>query len=215
MVAVDYRLAPEQPFPAGVEDCAAALKWVAQHADEFGGDAGRLALMGDSAGGTLAIVTALGASHSGDPAVTLIVALYPSVDLRPSAARYPSIHRYGGGEFLLSINDIDWIREHYVPRGTDFADPRLSPILDPGLGAMPATLLVLAERDPLCDEGLAFAAQLEAARVPVTTRCYASTIHGFVSFGGTIALGRQALNETCQYLRSALRKNLAGPGRAA
>jgi acetyl esterase len=197
VVAVDYRLAPEHPFPAAVDDCYAALEWVARNAAELGGDARRIALTGDSAGGNLAIVIALLAHQRGGPKVARLVPVYPSVDMRPIDGIYPSRAEFGGGGYFLSAKDVDWIRGMYLRNDRDFEDPRVSPILSPDLGSLPPTFLVVAGCDLLRDEAKDLADRMRRAGATVRYRCFEGTIHGFLSFAGVLGIGRQALDEIC------------------
>jgi len=174
------------------------MRHQAQHQSAFVGNAG------DSAGGNLAITTALTASRRIGPRVWRLIPIYPAVDMRPDPALYPSRAEFGGGEYFLSQKGFEWIVGLYVPEGTDLTDPGLSPILAPNIGALPPTFLIVAGCDLLRDEGLAFAERLRRAGGNVRCRCFDGTIHGFISLAGAIAFGRVALDEVCQYLRTEL-----------
>jgi acetyl esterase len=180
VVSVDYRRAPEHRFPAAVDDAWLAYQWVAGHVDEYGGDADRLAVAGDSAGGNLAAVVAQQAAAAGVPLAAQLL-VYPAVDL---LGDYPSRRVDAPG--LLSLADMRWAAEHYVgmseddPRAAEVArDPRLSPLLAPSLTGVAPAVVVTAEFDPLRDEGNAYARALEKAGVRVEHREFAGLVHGF------------------------------------
>lgn len=181
VVSVDYRLAPEHRFPAAVEDCYAALTWVAEHLDEYGGDPARLVVGGDSAGGNLAAVCAQLAHADGLPLAAQLL-VYPAVDL---LGDYPSRTENAEGYFL-TLADMYWFAEHYTglregdPGAAELdADPRLSPIRTASLAGLAPAIVATAEFDPLRDEGNAYAAALETAGVPVAHRQFPGLIHGF------------------------------------
>jgi acetyl esterase len=180
VVSVDYRLAPEHPFPAGVEDCLAATRWAADNIADLGGDADRLLVGGDSAGGNLSAVVSLACRESG-PKLAAQFLIYPGVDFSPEAD-YPSRVENAEGYFLTA-EDMLWFSAQYMPDGTDVADPRLSPIRSTDLAGAPPAVIGVAEFDPLRDEGLAYGKALADAGVNVTVRRYDGMIHGF--FGMT------------------------------
>jgi acetyl esterase len=181
VVSVGYRLAPEHRFPAAVEDAEAAARWVVENIDEYGGDRGRIAVAGDSAGGNLAAVTAQLLHNDGiELAAQLLV--YPNVDFLEDD--YPSRTENGEGYFL-TLEDMHWFAEQYTglrasdPRDRELAsDPRLSPLYG-RLDGLPPAIVATAEYDPLRDEGDAYAAALEKAGVKVEHRTFAGLIHGF------------------------------------
>jgi acetyl esterase len=204
VVAVDYRLAPEHPFPAAVDDAYTAALWAADHAREFSGDASRLAVTGDSAGGNLAAVVCQLARDRGTPRVAYQALLYPAVDFDPGGA-YPSRQAFGGGEYFLSVADMDWFRARYLPEpGEQVKDPRASPLVAADLRGLPPALIVLAGHDPLRDEGQAYADRLSAAGVPVECRCFEGTVHAFVSFAAMIPAANEALAFVASRMRAAL-----------
>jgi acetyl esterase len=208
VVAVDYRLAPEHPFPAAVDDAYAALEWAAAHAAEIHGDANRIAVTGDSAGGNLAAVVSQLARDRRGPRVAYQALLYPAVDLDPAAhANYPSCARFGGGDYFLTIDDMEWFTSHYL--GADkprlVKDPRVSPIAARDLAELPPALIVVAGCDPLRDEGLAYGDRLEAAGVKVERKEYAETVHAFVSFAAAIPTAHETLAFVASRMKSALR----------
>lgn len=185
VVSVDYRLAPEHPFPAGVDDCLAATRALQGRAHELGGD-GRLAVAGDSAGGNLVAVVA---QHV--PGLAAQLLLYPTTD---GAGDWPSREENGSGYFL-DLPTMRWFSDHYAA-GQDYADPRLSPLLAESLDGLPPAVVVTAELDPLRDEGEAYAAALEKAGVEVVVRRYDGMIHGFMDMGAFSTAAAAAIEET-------------------
>lgn len=172
VISVDYRLAPEYPFPAAARDALAATAWALDSATVLGGDASLVAVAGDSAGGNLAAVAAQ--AYRDRLAAQLLI--YPAVDADP-AADYPSRIANATGYFL-SEADMRYFLGHYVPAGTDCRDPLLSPLYGQLAGAPPAVVLT-AEYDPLRDEGAAYAKALAGAGVPVRAHDFAGLVHGF------------------------------------
>jgi len=199
VVSVGYRLAPEDPFPAAIDDCVAATRWVAEHAAELDVDPGRLAVGGDSAGGNLAAIVAV---ELRDTPVDLRFQLliYPVTD---GTMTRPSIHANAEGYFLTK-DTMDWFWEQYMGAG-DRTDPRVSPmhVLDEALAGLPPALIITAEYDPLRDEGEAYAARLVGAGVPVTTSRYDGVIHGFFSMRDIVPEGKAAVDQACEALRRA------------
>jgi len=198
-ISVDYRLAPEHKFPAAPEDCYAATAWAAAHADELGGDAARLAVVGDSAGGNLAAVVALMARERGGPALAFQLLIYPATDLRMNT---PSIAENGAG-YGLDTAEMIWFGNHYMRDDTDKLNPLVSPLLAPELGGLPPALVVTAEYDPLRDEGERYGERLRAAGVPVTINRYDGMIHGFASMLDIFDGGRRAVDDCAAALRAA------------
>jgi acetyl esterase len=204
VIAVDYRLAPEHPFPAAVDDAYAAVEWAVEHARELHGDIHRIAVLGDSAGGNLAAVVSQLAKTRGGPRIAFQALVYPVVDFRPGTA-YPSRAEFGGGDFFLSNRDMEFFAARYltdVPRQA--SDPRVSPSLAEDLTGLPAALVVTAGCDPLRDEGKAYADRLAGAGVPVEYRCFEHTIHAFMSFGRALPAGMEGLSFVAARLRAAL-----------
>ncbi len=202
VLSVGYRLAPEAPFPAAVEDCGAALNWTAEHVQELGGDPKRLAIAGDSAGGNLAAVTAQLARGAGGPRISAQLLIYPGTDFRDDGARYPSRAENADGYFLTA-EDMRWFSENYVG-SSDPSDPSLSPILSENLAGLPPAVVVTAEYDPLRDEGEAYARALEQAGVPVTLVRYDGLIHGFFDLAPLSPAAAVAVGETCANLKRLL-----------
>ena len=197
VVSVGYRLAPEFPYPAGRDDCYAVTCWVAEHADALGGRGDRLAVMGDSAGGNLAAVTALLARDRGGPGLLHQVLIYPATDLTMQSA---SLVWEADGP-LLTRADVGAYRSHYLSGGADPEDPYVSPQLAPDLSHLPAALVVTAEHDPIRDDGRRFADRLAAAGVATRYTEYIGMPHGFLAFPGLCRSARQAVAEVCSELR--------------
>ena len=191
VVSVDYRLAPEHPFPAAVDDCVAATKYVAEHASEFGIDAKRLAVGGDSAGGNLAAVVAQLAKAKGSPAIAFQLLIYPVTQLG-AAVDTPSMRENGKGYFLEK-EGMDWFTRCYAPDAKHRSDPRLSPMLCPDVSGQPPAYVITAGFDPLRDEGKDYADKLDAAGVPVTYVNYPGMVHGFFSMRSLIPKAREAV----------------------
>jgi acetyl esterase len=179
VLSVDYRLAPEFPFPAAVEDALAAFSWAVDHADELGCDPSRVAIGGDSAGGNLAAVVSQLArdGRAAAPAAQLLV--YPATDI---SVTYPSEDLFGEG-YLLTRANMDWFEATYSA-GAAKSDPRMSPLRHTDLSGLAPALVVTADFDPLRDEGELYARQLQAAGVPVMLRRTPGLVHGFLNMTG-------------------------------
>ena len=190
--SVDYRLAPEHPFPAAVDDCIAALKFVA-------GRHQRVAVGGDSAGGNLATVAALHARDHGGPKIAFQLLIYPATDQRGG---HPSVTRNGEG-YLLTKKVMDYFQAQYLPRSSDFLDWRASPLLAKSLAGLPPAYVLTAGYDPLLDEGREYAERLAKEGVEVAYREYADMVHGFILFGGVLDTANAAVVECCEKLRGA------------
>jgi acetyl esterase len=200
IVSVDYRLAPEHKFPAAADDCYAALVWVATNAAAIGGDAARIAIAGDSAGGNLTCVTALRARDEGGPALRLQLPVYPVTDHsfdRPS-------YRENATGYLLETAAMEWFWDHYLPTPSAGTHPYASPLRAADLRGLPPALVITAEFDPLRDEGEAYARRLQEAGVPTTLSRYDGMIHGFFGMSGVMDKARAAMAEACAALRTAL-----------
>jgi acetyl esterase len=202
VVSVDYRLAPEHPFPAGLEDCLAATRWVAEHIEDFGGDLDRVAVSGDSAGGNLAAAVAVAAKGTGLRLAAQLL-LYPGVDFRDDDALHPSRVENGEGLFLTA-EDMRWFRNHYLSDEAHAADPRASVLLTPDLTDLPPAVIGTGEYDPLRDEGEAYGRALEQAGVKVVVRRFPGLIHGFFGMGAWSPASAAAATDLCQELRALL-----------
>jgi acetyl esterase len=202
VVNVDYRLAPEHPFPTPLEDCYAALSWVVDHAGALGVDGARIAVGGDSAGGNLSAAVCLLAKQRGGPAVRFQLLIYPCVDARMS---YPSIKQNGEG-YLLTETGMRWFWDNYLAGGADPEDPLLSPVYASvdDLAGLPPALVITAEYDPLRDEAEAYAERLRQAGVPVETSRYDGMVHGFVPMSQMWDAAQKAVDEAARALRAAL-----------
>ncbi len=199
VVSVDYRLAPEAPYPAAADDCYAALVWSVEHASELGADGSRVAVAGDSAGGNLAAVTALRARDLGSPALRHQCLIYPVTDCRFDTPSY--IENAEG--YFLTAESMRWFWSHYLQDMGRAAEPYASPLRAPSLAGLPPTLVITAEYDPLRDEGEHYAKALVEAGVSTTLRRYDGMIHGFVTMSEIFEDGRAALALATQELRSA------------
>ena len=173
VVAVDYRLAPEHPFPAAVEDCYAATTWAAS-AEELDGD-GNLAVMGDSAGGNLAAAVSLMARDLDGPDIDRQVLVYPATSRSDD---WPSMTQFGEGYFLQA-EDMDWFHDSYVPNEVHEANPYANPLEAADLSGLPPATVITAGFDPLRDQGAAYAEALAEAGIDVEYRNYEEMIHGF------------------------------------
>jgi len=196
VVAVDYRLGPEQKFPAAVEDAIAAVKWVSANAGALAVDAARLAVAGESAGGNLAAVAAIALRESG-PAIAMQVLVYPVVD---QAADTESLRRFASG-YSLTRELLRWYQKQYLRNERDRADWRASPLAARDHSRLPPAYVVTAGFDPLLDEGEAYADRLKRAGVSVTYECFEGMIHGFLPMGGALAAARHAHYRIGQMLR--------------
>jgi len=183
LLSVDYRLAPEYPFPAALADGCAATAWLAAHAPELGIDPRRLGLCGDSAGATLAAVVCQATSAAGAIPLAFQFLLCPITDF---AAESESRRSLGQG-YLVDRDTLEHDLKHYLAAGVERADPRISPLRAPDLGHLPPTAIHTAEFDPLRDEGQAYAERLKNAGVPTIYRCHPGMIHLFYGMRGLIA----------------------------
>jgi acetyl esterase len=192
VLAVDYRLSPEHPFPAAVEDARAALRWAHVNAERLGADPSRIGVGGDSAGGNLAAVTSQLAANDGGPAPVLQLLIYPVTDF---TIRRRSRELFGDG-FLLTNDEMDWFEANYLGPGSPQAsDPRASPLLASDLSGLPPAFVVTAAFDPLRDEGEAYARALQDAGTPATLRRFPGFIHGFINAAGVSRTAREAVVE--------------------
>ncbi len=197
VVAVDYRLAPEHPFPAAVEDAAAALAWVSGQADELGIDPARIAVGGDSAGGNLAAVLALMGRDGAAPATVFQMLLYPAVDLTMASGSYARIT----DRVPLTAATMRYFIDHYAPGAEQRLDWRASPLRAATLAGTPPALVLTVAHDPLADEGRAYAERLEADGVRVTVLHLSDQVHGILTMGRIIG----AADAVLQYASTALR----------
>lgn len=199
VVSVDYRLAPEHPYPAGVDDAWAALRWVADHAAGLGGDPARIAVAGDSAGGNLAAVVAHLARDAGGPAVRFQLLWYPVTVLDPSL---PSVAENVDAP-ILRRSDMDVFLHHYVGDRAD-RPVTLAPGRAGDLSGLPPAYVATAQYDPIRDEGTLYAERLHAAGVPVELHNAETLPHGYVSFVAAVPAAAEAFARSLAALRSAL-----------
>ena len=199
VLAVDYRLAPEHPFPAAVEDARAALRWAFANAHRLGADPGRVGVGGDSAGGNLAAVVSQLAASDGGPAPALQLLIYPATDM---TARRRSRELFREG-FLLTDLEMNWFEDNYIGTARSHAsDPRVSPPLAEDLSGIAPAFVVTAAFDPLRDEGEDYARALGEAGTPVTLRRFPGFIHGFINGAGVSRTARDALVEIAGVTRA-------------
>lgn len=202
VVSVDYRLAPENPYPAGLDDAWAALRWVASHGADLDIDPSRLAVGGDSAGGNLAAVVAIRARDEDGPELAFQLLVYPAVDLRPDSF-YPSRQENAEGYFLTKTY-LEFFTRSYLPDPQLGNEWQVSPLLAADHSGLPPALVITAEFDPLRDEGAAYAEMLTAAGTSVVHTLYPGTIHAMFQLAPFLDAGRDALAESAAALRSAL-----------
>jgi acetyl esterase len=200
VIAVDYRLAPEHPFPAAIEDTEAAFLDIAKRHRHFGADAKRLAVGGDSAGANLATVTARRAAKAGGPAPLFQLLFYP---VTQSVETTPSREQFADGYFLTR-ETMDWFDNHYLPPSADRLDERISPLLTPPPGNLAPALVITAGYDPLKDEGRMYAEALRDAGIPCRYVDYESQIHGFASFTAFSSVADEAIADAARTVRDAL-----------
>jgi acetyl esterase len=204
VVSVDYRLAPEHPYPAARDDAWTAVTWVAEHAAEIGADPDRLAVGGDSAGGNLATVACLMAREQGGPPIAFQVMIYPTTDASEESYELPSHRENGAGDRLVSNADLQLWWRHYLSGGADPGNPHISPLQAPDLSGLPPALVITAEYDPLRDPGEAYARRLAEAGVPTELRRYDGQIHAFFILPAAVERGRECMDEVGEALRKAL-----------
>jgi acetyl esterase len=201
VVSIDYRLAPEAPWPAAVDDAYTAVEWAASSIDSLGGDASRLAVAGDSAGGNIGAIIAQRCRDDG-PALAAQFLIYPGVDMDPDGPYQSRIDNAEG--YFLTADDMTWFLNHYVGAEFDFTDPVMSPIKAADLRGLPPAVVATAEFDPLRDEGDAYVDALRAADVKVDAQCYPGMIHGFFDMGPLSAGAQAATDDAIKRFRALL-----------
>ena len=200
VVSVDYRLAPEHKFPAGLDDCVFATRWVADHAHELNGDPTRTAVGGDSAGGNLAAAAALRLRDEGGPPLCGQLLIYPVTDYHTPGT--PSYEQNAEG-YGLTRDTMVWFWDHYLTDPQEAANPLASPLRARDLSNLPPALVVTAEYDPLRDEGELYAARLREAGTRAITSRWDGMNHGFFFWAGRVDKAGEAMAESCTWLRQA------------
>lgn len=200
IIGVEYRLAPECKFPSALRDCYAVLSWLKNHGSELVGDEGRIIVMGDSAGANLAAALCLYSRHVSGPEIFAQILLYPQLCL-VADKRFDSREEFGNGEFFISKNSIDWAVEHYLNKCEEAFSPLASPFFAKDFSCFPTTLVLCAGLDPLRDEGKLFASKLKSSGVDTEYKCFDHTIHGFLSFAGTLDIGRRGLEHVVGWIK--------------
>jgi len=203
VVTPGYRLAPEHPFPAAVDDCLAAVAWVARNAAVLGADPARIAVGGDSAGGNLASVAALQARDQGTRLAAQLL-VYPNTCYRSGTDSL----RDNDDRWMFNRRSVDWYWRNYLPDPDAGRDPRVSPLLAPDLSGLAPALVITAEYDPLRDEGERYAERMRAAGVPVELTRYDGMAHGFFTMSGVLPDARRAVAQAARYLRETMRETL-------
>jgi len=198
IIAIDYALSPEARFPVALHQCYDATVHVANHADAFGVDPGRIAVAGDSAGGNLAAAVAMKARDQGGPPIRLQVLVYPVIEPSFDTSSYQAFAEQHG----LTRASMQWFWQQYL--GQQAPTPHAAPSLAASHEGLPPAHIVTAEYDVLRDEGEAYARQLSAAGVPVTHRRYDGNLHGFIHFAGAFDDGLTAAKDIAEILRSSL-----------
>ncbi|MFC7813306.1 MULTISPECIES: alpha/beta hydrolase [unclassified Streptomyces] len=200
VVSVGYRLAPEHPFPAAPEDCYAAVRWVADNASKIGADGGRIAVAGDSNGGTLAAAVSLMARDSDGPRISAQVLIYPAMRHGWVTASM----RDNKDPMFFNGHSVPWFWNHYLADPADGASPYASPLNATDHSGLPAMLMITAEYCPLRDEGEAYADALSIADVPVEYHRYKDLPHGFLAMASVLETAREALDGIVAFLRRRL-----------
>lgn len=202
VLSVDYRLAPQHVFPAGLNDCIAAYKWGAENAARFGAPAGTAAVGGDSMGGNFSAIISQLMKRDGGPLPALQLLIYPAIDISnhsPSKTEFAKT-------FSLSQDTMDWFMKQYLPEGFDVTDLRVSPGQEANLAGLPPAVVVTAGHDPLVDEGDEYAARLKAAGVPVMHKRFDNLAHAFTAFTFLSPGSRAACKETAEMVHDMFAK---------
>jgi len=202
VVSVDYRRAPEHPFPAGLEDCYAATEWAAEHAADLEGDPDRVAVGGDSAGGNLTAAVTLAARDRDGPDLAHQVAVYPAVN--PPSVRWFDSYDENATGYFLEMDSVEWYYDQYLASDADVGNAYVFPLRARTLADLPPATVLTAGFDPLLDEGEAYVERLEGAGIDVEHLHYESQIHGFLSLYEYIDEGREAIDAVTAQLRDAL-----------
>lgn len=201
VLSVDYRLAPEHKFPAGLEDCIDAYEWALRNAAKHGAPAGAATIGGDSMGGNFTAIVAQEMMRERKPMPLLQLMIYPATEIEDE---FPSYQTYGE-TYPLDAETMRWFMEQYIPDGQDKSDVRLSPARETRLEDLPPAIVATAGFDPLVDDGAAYAQLLRKAGVKVTYKCYDSLAHGFTAFTGAVPAARTACEEIARLVAEAYR----------
>ena len=203
VVSVDYRLSPETKFPGPADDCWVTTTWAVENAASINGDASRLAVGGDSAGGNIAAAMCLMAADRGGPEIALQLLIYPVTDVNFTTVSYSD----NAEGFGLTKVTMEWYWEHYLASMDDASNPYAAPLQAKSLAGQPPALVITAEYDPLRDEGEAYAKRLSEAGVATTATRYDGVIHGFFNMNAVVDKSQQAVDEASAALRSAFAKS--------
>ena len=199
VLSVDYRLAPEHKYPAGLEDTLAAYRWARENTARFGAPDGKVAIGGDSMGGNFSAILAQEMKRNGEPQPALQLLIYPAVDV---SSETQSMITYADS-YPLSRQIMDWFMGHYMGPEVDPAHVRLSPIKETDLSGLAPAIVITAGFDPLVDQGECYAHRLKDAGVPVIYRCYDGLTHGFTAFTGAVPAADVACREIAGFVRQA------------
>ena len=199
VVATDYRLAPEHPFPAPLDDCYTVTEWVASNAGQLGIDASRIALGGDSAGGNLTACVSLKARREGGPSIVHQLMVYPVTDAALDTASYET----NGEGYMLTKDSMIWFFDHYLGDSADRQHPYISPLREDDLAGLPPATIITAEFDPLRDEGEAYGEKLRAAGVDTLVKRFDGMIHGFFAMTDLLSPAKEATSLAASRLKAA------------
>jgi acetyl esterase/lipase len=202
VLSVDYRLAPQHVFPAGIDDCCAAYEWGMRNAAKFGAPEGVAAVGGDSMGGNFSAIISQEMQREDKPLPAMQLLIYPAIDL---VEEFPSRKEFSE-TFSLSTDTMDWFMQEYLPEGFDKSDPMLSPGQTGHLDGLPPAVVITAGHDPLCDEGDDYARRLKDAGVPVIHKCYDNLAHAFTAFTLISPGSRKACLEIADMVRTVYSK---------
>jgi|SRR5581483_7741262 len=206
IVSVGYRLAPDNRYPAALDDSYTAVKWASTNGDRFGWDGRKLAVVGDSAGGNLAAAVCLRARDESGPAIRFQVTIYPVLDHDYENQSY---RQFGASWGVITRNDMASFHCQYVSHPDQLDLPYVSPCRCSDLSCLPNALIIVAEADPLLDEALAYARRLQASGVAAESRVYTGMIHGFWQMGGVLPQGREAIERVGGALRACFAESSA------
>jgi acetyl esterase len=202
VLSINYRLAPENKYPSALEDVCGAIRWVRANGRERGLNVERIGIGGDSSGANLAAAASLLCRDNGEPQLSFQLLVYPALDHNYETESYRNFR--DGSSSALSREDVIWFHQHYVNRPEELDLPYVSPLRAASLAGMPPTYLVLAELDPLRDDGVAYASRLQDAGVATEVTIYPGMFHGFWRMGGVLAQAQQAIYDAALRIRRAL-----------